>query len=125
MLTVTGVHPFVEKCWGERGRSNYPAVLQRQGMRHRTHPDNVTLPKCYDSEGANTAWQPMHRMKRKSEATSRGNFLLHNQFDLDMLRVTIEVGRDLDELMQMIGVARSDAYRMLEVPAFSPPLLFN
>ena len=49
--------------------------------------------------------------------------MMPNQFDLDMLRVTIEVGRDLDELMQMIGVARSDAYRMLEVPAFSPPLL--
>ena len=42
-----------------------------------------------------------------------------------MLRDTIEVGRDLDELMQMIGVAGSDAYRMLEVPAFSPPSLFN
>lgn len=38
----------------------------------------------------------MHRMKRKSEATSRGNFLLPDQFDLDMLRDTIEVGRDLD-----------------------------
>ena len=51
--------------------------------------------------------------------------MLPNQFDLDMRRDTIEVGQDLDELMQMIGVARSDAYRMLEVPAFSPPLLFN
>jgi hypothetical protein len=39
----------------------------------------------------------MQRMKRKSEATSRGHFLLPNQFDLDMLRDTIEVGRDLDE----------------------------
>ena len=67
----------------------------------------------------------MQRMKRKSEMTSRGYFLLPNQFDLDMRRDTIEVGQDLDELMQIIGVARSDAYRMLEVPAFSPPLLFN
>ena len=67
----------------------------------------------------------MHRMKCKSEATSRGHFLLPDQFHLEMLRDTIEVGRDPDEMMQMIGVARSDAYCLLEVPTFSPPVLSN
>ena len=69
----------------------------------------------------------MHRMKCKSEAaaTSRGHFLLPDQFDLDVPRDTIEVGRDINEMMHMIGrgtirhLPPAGGARFLTTPTFN------
>jgi hypothetical protein len=45
----------------------------------------------------------------------------NNQCDLEMLWDTIEVERDLDELMQMIGRARSGAYQYRKCPLSHHP----
>lgn len=42
--------------------------------------------------------------------------------NLDTVRDAMQVARDLDELAPVIRAERSDAYCMLDVPAFSPSL---